>query len=167
MHRLLSSVGAFTRYPIRRGAVKVLLLGDVSKIGRKYDVKDVSDGYALNFLFPKGLAERATPERLRTIESERVRLESRKEAIEISLEVALQKDRKPILIEVASNDKGHLFAALHEKDIALALTKQCGIEITHERVILKEPIRELGLHSASVRVMKGDFPIAIEVAAPK
>jgi large subunit ribosomal protein L9 len=133
--------------------MKIILLKDVKKIGKKYDTKEVADGYALNMLFPNGLAIPATASNVKMIESKKKgdMLENAKN--EAELQKALN-EIKGISIEMTGkvNDKGHLFAGIHKEAIIQAIKNQKGINISHDHLILEKPIKEIGDHAITVKV---------------
>ena len=125
--------------------MKVIFLQDVPRVGRKHDVKDVNDGYAMNFLFPKKLAVMSTPKAI-------AELELRKKEIMIERQVQddlLMKNLeaikgKVITLKGKANELGHLFSAIHKKEIVEALKTQSHADISEEFIVLDKPIKELG-----------------------
>jgi len=133
--------------------MKVVLLKDVAGIGRKYDVKNVADGYALNFLIPRKLATAGTPQSIAHAE----RVASEQKSIENIQADLLRKNLKSLeetslTISGKANEKGHLFAGLHKEAIVSELKKQKGIDILAEFIDLSHPIKEIGEHLISVKV---------------
>lgn len=131
---------------VKRKNMKVVLLQDVKKIGRKGEIKDVSDGYARNFLLAKGLATVATPaavEKVKQSENkQKQELEQKKDAIR---KLAASIEGKSVLIKVKAKD-GKLFGSVTAKDIAASLKKD-GFEISEKSIDFK-PMRELGKSEA-------------------
>lgn len=146
--------------------MKVILLKSVPKIGRKYDVLNVSEGFAMNALFPKNLAEHATPKAL-----ERVKvLKASEEADKKVQEELLLKNFKDIsgtTIEISgkANDKGHLFAGIHKEELISALKDQARLDISAEYIVLDKPIKELGEHKIEVKVQdkSAEFTVVLKV----
>ncbi|MFA5841161.1 MAG: 50S ribosomal protein L9 [Candidatus Paceibacterota bacterium] len=145
--------------------MKVIFLQDVPKVGRRYDVKEVNDGYAMNFLFPRKLAEIATPNAV-------IQLEKHKK--EIIVERAVQEDlliknleeikSKIIVIKGKANDKGHLFSAIHTKEIIEEMKRQHHADLSIECIALEKPIKEVGEFEIPVE-MKGkvsSFKLIVE-----
>jgi large subunit ribosomal protein L9 len=124
--------------------MKVILLENIENIGEKYDVKEVKDGYASNFLFPKSLAKPATPGNLRWLEAQRAKqaenaqceLEKVQETV-----TALDGSEFEILVKVGKGDQ--LYESITSQKIA-ELLKKNNFSIKKEQVQLKEPIKELG-----------------------
>lgn len=132
--------------------MKVILLQDMAGLGKKYDVKNVSDGYARNFLVPKNLAKIATPKAIKAIEAEKKRLEQEKKIQENILQKNLEslKDLK-IVFDGKNNEKGHLFAGIHNQDISKILKEQSHLDIPAEIIELEKPIKETGQYKIKVK----------------
>jgi large subunit ribosomal protein L9 len=134
--------------------MKVILLKDIPKLGKKYEVKNASDGHAVNMLIPRGLAIAATPENLRRFETEKSKYDSERKVHEALLAENLKAlEDTVITISGKASDKGHLFAALHREAIALELEKQSRIQLDPSFIQLNHPIKEVGEHVIEV---KGD-----------
>ena len=132
--------------------MKVILSHDVPDIGKKYDVKDVSDGYARNFLIPRKLAEFATPNLIKSAEMMKKREEQEKEISQDILEKNIAElDGLKISIKEKANEKGHLFAGVHKEEISKILKEQKHIEIPPELIDLEHPIKETGEHKISAK----------------
>lgn len=145
--------------------MKIILLKDVPKVGRKFDVKDIADGYALNFVIPKGWGVRATPAELAKIEKMKATQEADKQ-IQLSL---LRKDfdalaQSPITIKAKVNDKGHLFAGVGVHDIVSAVQKEKNISLEHTTVRLESPLRQVGEFSIPLEShgIKGKMMVVVE-----
>ena len=145
--------------------MKVILLKDVPKIGRKYDVKDVADGHALNFLIPRGLIEIATPQALQKIEHLKRNIEQEKTIQGGLLVKSLEtiKDLK-LNIKEKANEKGHLFAGLTKEMLAGEIFKATRLNIDPESIELGKPIKEIGEHKVSVEAMgkTAEFTVLVE-----
>ena len=142
--------------------MKVILLKDVKKIGKKYEIKDVADGHALNMLIPGKMAIPATPGNVNMIEAKK-----KGDMVEMAkTEAELQKvlnEIKDISIEITGkvNDKGHLFAGIHKEEISEVVKKQKGVNLTAEHLMLEKPIKEVGEHSIKVKI--GDREVAFKL----
>ncbi len=145
--------------------MKVIFFKSVPSVAKKFDVKDVADGYALNFLFPKELAEMATPEAL-------AKLEKFKKAHESELKIQadlLEKNLgslKDVVITLSkkANEKGHLFDSIHKDDLISALKEQAHVDMVAEFIDLPRPIKEAGEHEVSVKVngQEASFKVVVE-----
>ncbi len=133
--------------------MKVILLTDIPKVGNKYDVKDFAQGYAQNVLLSKGLAELATPQALARLDSKKAAMNKKKEGeIKIFTDLIASVNNTKIVIAAKANEKGHLFKAVSQKDVADAIKKISGIEIDESRIVM-DYIKELGSHM--VKIKKG------------
>ena len=145
--------------------MKVILLQDVAKLGRKFDVASVPDGYALNQLIPKKMAEAATPESLKRLE-QRKNLEtaaSDKRAHKVTGAVTLLSG-KSLEIRAEANEQGHLFAALRESDIVTAFSL-LGANIEPSMVSIKKPIKSLGEHTIELTNHGEAVPVAVSIVS--
>lgn len=133
--------------------MKIILLKDVAKVGKKYDIKDISDGYAINLLIPKGIAVAATADAVRRVEIEKLRDEGEKKLHnELLLKNLKELDGVTINMTEKANDKGHLFAGVHKIEIIPAIQNQTRLQIDPEHIILEKPIKEVGVHQIQVKV---------------
>ncbi len=131
--------------------MKVILLKDTPGLGNRHEVKDVSSGYARNFLIPRGLAELATENRIKSVEIKRKRAEEEKKITEDILEKNMAAlDGLKISIEEKANEKGHLFAGVNREEISKILKEQKHVEIPAEMIQLEQPIKEAGEHKILV-----------------
>ena len=132
--------------------MKVILTQDVPKLGKRFDVKEVSSGHALNLLIPQGLALTATPDAVKRVEVEKKKIEGDRK-IQEELVAKNVKDLESITLTVIgkANDKGHLFAGLHAADLASELEKQTGLQVDPSFIQLPHPIKEVGEHMIEVR----------------
>ena len=125
--------------------MKVILKADVKTLGKKGQVVEVSDGYARNFLYPRGLAVEATSGNLNDLASKKAN-EDRKKAKEKQDAQALAEKLSSITVEVftKTGEGGRLFGSVTNKEIAEALKVKYGIELDKRKLELKEPIKALG-----------------------
>lgn len=136
--------------------MKVILVQDVPNLGQAGDVKDVSHGYARNYLLPRKLAIEATPGNLKQWEQRRRALERRAEQARLSAASLAEKlARTVVRVPVRVGEMGRLFGSVTAQDIASALADQTAIEIDRHTIELEEPIRTLGTHEVSVRLGAG------------
>ena len=125
--------------------MKVILLKDVKGTGKKGEIKEVSDGYARNFLLKKGVAVEANQANMKELD-EKSKSKERKALIEYEEAVLLgkQMENVKIQIEVKSGEGGRLFGSITSKEIAEQLKKQKNIDIDKRKILMDEPIRTLG-----------------------
>jgi large subunit ribosomal protein L9 len=105
--------------------MRVIFLQDVPRVGKRHDVKEINDGYAMNFLFPRKLAERATSQALLELEKNKKEVIVKKEIEEKLLEKSLLEIKgKIITLKAKADEKGHLFSAIHKKEIIEEMKKK-------------------------------------------
>lgn len=131
--------------------MKVILLKDVDKIGKKYEVKEVKNGYARNFLFPKDLAKPATKETLIWLETQK-EIETKKSEEELKKiqEKATAIDGQEIVIPVKIGEEDQLFESVNTQKIFEKL-KELGLDIKKSQIDFKTPIKELGEYSVKIK----------------
>ena len=147
--------------------MKVILRADVDRVGKKGDILDVADGYARNFLVPRGLALKATDGAVAQAHAMRrsrdVRDAADRQAAE---EIARQLVPQVINLSARAGTGGKLFGSITAADVADAVQSQTGLAIDRRKVHLDEPIREVGTHRVSVKLhSEVEFPVTLEVAA--
>ncbi len=131
--------------------MKVILVKDIKKTGKKYEIKEVKDGFARNFLFPQGLAKPATKENLKWLENEKLK-KAEKAALELEIVGKLVKgmDGLEVEITVKVGEKGELYDKVDKKDIVKKL-KEMNYEIKKDQIDLSEPIKDLGEFSVKIK----------------
>lgn len=146
--------------------MRVLLLEDIEKVGKKYEVKDVADGYARNYLIPQGKAKLAAKETLEWAKSQR---EADKRKVEEELvkvgNLASAMDGLEVEIPVKIGDKGQLFEKVNTQKIAARL-KELGYDVRKDQIELAEDIEELGEFDAKIKFEHNlEVQIKVVVAA--
>jgi large subunit ribosomal protein L9 len=147
--------------------VKVVLRSDVSGIGRKGDVREVANGYARNYLLPRGLAFKATPGVEAQAEGMR-RARALKQASELADARVLAEllASAPVRITVRSGKEGKLFGSVGSSDIVSAISKQLGVTIERRQIELPEPIKAVGSYQVPVELHSElTVPVTVEVGA--
>ena len=133
--------------------MKVILLKDVKGTGKKGEIKEVSDGYARNFLLKKGAAVEATGTNMKELD-EKAKSKERKELIAYEEAVLLGKQMEEvnIVIEAKAGEGGRLFGSITSKEIAEQLKKQKNIDVDKRKISLDEPIRSLGSRFVNIKI---------------
>ena len=131
--------------------MQVILLKDVDKVGKKYEIKEVKPGFARNFLFPKGLAKTATQSALKWVEMQKD-IEAKKEEEELKevQQLASSIDGQEVTMAVKVGEQGEMFESITVQKIAEKL-KELGFSLKKNQIILTGPIKELG-----------EFPVKIK-----
>ncbi|MEK7088905.1 MAG: 50S ribosomal protein L9 [Patescibacteria group bacterium] len=145
--------------------MKIIFLQDVPRIGKKYDIKEVNDGYAMNFLFPKKWATMATPKAIAEIEKHKKEIVIEREVQEDLLMKNLEEIKdKTITIKAKADEKGHLFSAIHEKMIVEVMEKEYHAQINEKFIVLEKQIKEIGEFEIPIVVKnkKSSFKLIVE-----
>ncbi|MBA2282193.1 MAG: 50S ribosomal protein L9 [Actinomycetota bacterium] len=147
--------------------MKVILRSDVNGVGKRGDVCDVADGYARNYLMPKGLAMKATAGAGSQAMAMR-RSRDAKDATARAAATAIASKLVPTRISIAvrAGAEGKLFGSVTTTDIVEAVEAQTGIELDRRQLHLTEPIRTVGEHSVAARLHpEVEFPISLDIVA--
>ena len=133
--------------------MKVILLKDVKGTGKKGEVKEVSDGYARNFLLPKKMAVVADNTAVKELNEKNKAAENKaQKEYEAALELGKKMEEMNIVIYSKAGDAGRLFGSITSKDIAEQLKKQHEIVVDKRKVLLNEPIRTLGSMNVEIKI---------------
>jgi large subunit ribosomal protein L9 len=144
--------------------MKVILLKDVKGVGQHGEVKNVADGYAVNKLFPMKLAEQATEDKIKKYE-----------AMKVEHEVSIQKEEehtankikslngKKVTLKAKATEKGGLFKAIGEKEVAKAILGEHSLEIPVDLMTIEEPIKTVGEHTVKLESKSAKAAITVVV----
>lgn len=148
--------------------MKVILLEDVKKVGKKGDLVDVSDGYARNFLLAKKLGVEATNKAINDMKLKNAADERRaKEILDEARAQAEDLKNKSIKVTIKAGENGKLFGSVSTKEIAEEAKKQLNLDVDKKKLVLKEPIKELGEYDIPLKIhpkVKGSLKVIVEKA---
>ena len=148
--------------------MKVLLLRDHDKLGKAGDIKNVADGYARNFLLPRGLAVLATAGALKQAETIRKSEEKRRAKLFAEAQaVANQLTGTTLIFHALASETGKLYGSITAHDIAEAIQREKGIQVDKRKIELREPLRSLGTHTVSVRLAAELVPSLTVIVEPQ
>jgi large subunit ribosomal protein L9 len=135
------------------------LLKDVKRLGNAGEIKKVADGYARNYLIPRGLAVVATAGAVRSTEVQKAIEEQREERVRTDGSALAERlSEITLTFAVMASDKGRLYGSVTTADIAAEIEKQTGHPVDKRKVQLDEPIRLLGTHQVPIRLLQGVVP---------
>jgi large subunit ribosomal protein L9 len=147
--------------------MRIILQKQVENLGAAGDLVQVADGYARNYLIPRGLAAPATKGAQRHAERVKAGAEERQKRDRAEAEaLATRLAKTPVRIAAQAGEDGRLFGSITGHQIAEAMTEQLAEKVDHRRVHLDEPIRSLGAHSAKVHLHPDvDATVTVDVVA--
>lgn len=133
--------------------MKVILLREIKNLGKEGDIKDVSDGYARNYLIPKGLAAEATANRLKENQEKKLRVQKQKEREKNEAQYFKEQlDGKALTIKVKTGGGNKLFGSVTSREISAIISEQLGISLDKKKIDLAEPIKHLGEYAVKIRL---------------
>jgi large subunit ribosomal protein L9 len=148
--------------------MKVILTKDIKGTGYIGDIITVSDGYARNYLIPKGLAKEATAHNLTIAKQQQKANENRKLLERLSAEEAAKKLKGlRVVVKAKCGEGGRLFGSITSKEISDAIMAQHGIEIDKKRIVLEDNIKDLGEITVQLKLHAGistDIVVSVEAA---
>ncbi len=133
--------------------MKVILKQDVKGLGKKEDMVNVNDGYARNFLFPRGVAAEASASNINVMNTKKEAEKTKKDReLAQAKELALMVKKTVVVIKSKSGENGKLFGSITNKDISDKLKSDFHIDIDKKKIILSEPIKSLGDTEVEVKL---------------
>jgi large subunit ribosomal protein L9 len=145
--------------------MKVILLKDVAKVGRRFDTVTVPDGFALNKLIPRNLAQAATPENMKRLKniSEKVASDREAQSTEFAEIIEKLKDTT-VTVAVEANNEGRMFQALKAEAVTAAVKEQTGCDLHAEHLVMKTPVKSTGEHTIMIHSgdLSGELHLMIE-----
>ncbi|MDD3268974.1 MAG: 50S ribosomal protein L9 [Syntrophomonadaceae bacterium] len=133
--------------------MKVILKQDVKNLGKSGEIKEVSDGYARNFLIPKGLADEATTNKLKETQEKNTRELKRKDKEKTDAETIKQRlDGKTVKIKAKAGTGDKLFGAVTSREIAEILQKEFSLSLDKKKIEMGEAIKHLGQYKIKIKI---------------
>ncbi len=146
--------------------MKVIFLKDVAKMGQHGTMKDVADGYALNFLIPRGLAVQATPDKVAAhLAAQKREGEAKKQQNKAITEAVHSLKGVRIEMSARATEKGGLFKSITAADVVKAIQEQKGTSIPVDTVVLPKPIKEVGEHALKIAFGEAKVEITLAIVA--
>ncbi len=144
--------------------MQIILKQNVPHVGRKLDVVNVSNGYANNFLFPKGLAEPATESKIAELEKlrEAMKVEEEEKQKAVKEKFDNLKDAS-VVIKAKTDDQGHLYKKIHVSDILEAVNNDLELGLEESSILLDAPLHEVGEHEVKIELMGNKATVIIKI----
>lgn len=148
--------------------MRVILRREVAGLGRPGDVKDVADGYAQNFLLPRGLAVEATAGEMKVLARARDAKRAKQDRAHADAEdLAKRVAETTLVFRLKSGEQGKTFGSVTSKDIADALQREHKVDFDKTKVHLPEPLKTLGVHKVEVRLLTDVRPMVTVAIEPE
>ena len=133
--------------------MKIILLQDEKKLGKKGDVIEVSEGYARNYVLPKKIGVEATPKNLNDLKLHNANEEKKaKEALENAKALAADLEQKQVIVKIKTGEGGKSFGSISTKEIAAAVKEQHGIEIDKKKIQMAENLKNIGSYEVTLKL---------------
>jgi len=146
--------------------MKIILLKDIKNVGKKYDIKEVNTGHALNMLIPRGLAIAATDAAVKRVEADKAKMAGEMKVQDELLAANIKAIEATTLNLIGkANDKGNLFASIHAPEIVKQLHTQARIEIETSFVQLEHPLKTVGEHVVVIKAGSKSAELKVVVKA--
>lgn len=133
--------------------MKVILTKEIKNLGKEGDIKEVADGYARNYLLPRGLAVEATNSNIKAGEEKKQRVQKHKDREHAEAEALREKlDGKTIKIPARAGGGDKLFGAVTSREIADSIHQAYKVDIDKKKIDLKDPIKHLGEYRVKLKI---------------
>ena len=133
--------------------MKIILLQDEKKLGKKGDIIEASEGYARNYILPKKIGVEATPKNLNDLKLHKANDDkSAKEQLDAAKALAAELETKQIVVKIKAGEGGKAFGSVSSKEIAVACKEQHNIEIDKKKLVLPEALKNFGSYEVAVKL---------------
>ena len=133
--------------------MKIILLQDDKKLGKKGAVVEVNEGFARNFIIPKKIGIEATPKNMNDLKLQKANEEKiAKEQLESAKELAVSLEQMPVVVKIKAGEGGKIFGSVSTKEIAAAMKEQHGVELDKKKIQLAESIKSFGTVEVPVKL---------------
>lgn len=133
--------------------MKIILLQDEKKLGKKGDLIEASDGYARNYILPRKIGVEATPQNLNDLKLKKANEEKiAKEQLEAAKALAQSLESKEVVVKIKAGENGKAFGSVSSKEIAAACKEQNGIELDKKKIQLPEALKNFGAYEVNIKL---------------
>jgi len=133
--------------------MKVILLQDEKKLGKKGDLVEINDGYARNYVLPKKIGVEATPANMNDYKLHKANeAKVAKEQLEAAQALAKDLDTKSVTVKIKAGTGGRAFGSVAGKEIAAAAKEQLGIELDKKKIVLAEALKNFGSYDVTIKL---------------
>lgn len=133
--------------------MKVILLQDEKKLGKKGDIIEVSEGYARNYVLPKKIGVEATPKNLNDLKLQKANSDKiAQEQLDAAKALAADLETKQVVVKIKAGEGGRAFGSVSSKEIATACKEQHGIELDKKKIQLAESLKNFGSYEVAIKL---------------
>lgn len=133
--------------------MKIILLQDEKKLGKKGDIIEASDGYARNYILPKKIGVGATPKNMNDLKLQKANADKlAKERLDAAKELAAVLESKTVEMKMKAGEGGRAFGSVSSKEIAAACKEQHDIELDKKKLLLSEALKNFGMYEVGVKL---------------
>lgn len=133
--------------------MKIILLQDEKKLGKKGDIIEASEGYARNYILPKKIGVEATSKNLNDLKLQKANEKKvQQENLDAAKALAAELETKQVVVKIKAGEGGKTFGSVSTKEIAAACKEQCGIELDKKKIQLSENIKSFGNYEVGVKL---------------
>lgn len=145
--------------------MKIILLQDEKKLGKKGDIIEASEGYARNYILPKKIGVEATPKNMNDLKLQKANADKvAQETLDAAKALAAELETKQIVVKVKAGEGGRVFGSVSSKEIAAACKEQCNIEIDKKKIQLSESLKNFGSYEVAIKLhpqVTGKFTVKV------
>ena len=133
--------------------MKIILLQDEKKLGKKGDIIEASEGYARNYILPKKIGVEATPKNMNDLKLQKANdAKVAQEQLDAAKALAAELETKQIVVKIKAGEGGRTFGSVSTKEIAAAVKEQCNLEIDKKKIQLSDPLKNFGSYEVAVKL---------------
>ena len=133
--------------------MKIILLQDEKKLGKKGDIIEASEGYARNYILPKKIGVEATPKNMNDLKLQKANADKvAQEQLDAAKELAGVLETKTVEVKIKAGEGGRAFGSVSSKEIVTACKEQHGIELDKKKVVLPEALKNFGVYEVNVKL---------------
>ena len=148
--------------------MKIILLQDEKKLGKKGDIIEASEGYARNYILPKKIGVEATPKNMNDLKLQKANADKvAQENLDAAKALAAELETKQVIVKIKAGEGGRCFGSVSTKEIAAACKEQTGIELDKKKIQLGESLKNFGSYEVNVKLhpqVTGKLTIKVQEA---
>ena len=133
--------------------MKIILIQDVKKLGKKGDIIEANDGYARNYIIPQKLGVEANNKNMNDLKLQKSNeVKVAQEQLDAAKQFAEDLAKIEVVVKIKAGEGGKVFGSVSSKEIAIAAKDQCGVELDKKKIQLADPIKTFGVHEVAIKL---------------